>query len=245
MGPFAYSTGYKEINYTEIGRINMISVAIDGPAGAGKSTIARAAAAQLGFIYVDTGALYRSIGLFAVQKKIDFAQKNDIIALLGQIDVELTFVDGEQRVLLCGEDVSDEIRSPEVSMAASVVSAIPEVRSFLFDLQKDMAKHNNVVMDGRDIGTVVLPKAQVKIFLTASPEVRAKRRCLELEQKGERVSYEAVLADIRQRDYNDTHREIAPLKQAEDAVLVDTSELTLEESVQTLTGLIRSRLERE
>lgn len=223
----------------------MISVAIDGPAGAGKSTIARAAAAQLGFIYVDTGALYRSIGLFAVQKKIDFAQKNDIIALLGQIDVELTFVDGEQRVLLCGEDVSDEIRSPEVSMAASVVSAIPEVRSFLFDLQKDMAKHNNVVMDGRDIGTVVLPKAQVKIFLTASPEVRAKRRCLELEQKGKRVSYEDVLADIRQRDYNDTHREIAPLKQAEDAVLVDTSELTLEESVQTLTGLIRSRLERE
>ena len=223
----------------------MISVAIDGPAGAGKSTIARAAAAQLGFIYVDTGALYRSIGLFAVQKKIDFAQKNDIIALLGQIDVELTFVDGEQRVLLCGEDVSDEIRSPEVSMAASVVSAIPEVRSFLFDLQKDMAKHNNVVMDGRDIGTVVLPKAQVKIFLTASPEVRAKRRCLELEQKGERVSYEDVLADIRQRDYNDTHREIAPLKQAEDAVLVDTSELTLEESVQTLTGLIRSRLVRE
>ena len=223
----------------------MISVAIDGPAGAGKSTIARAAAAQLGFIYVDTGALYRSIGLFAVQKKIDFAQKNDIIALLGQIDVELTFVDGEQRVLLCGEDVSDEIRSPEVSMAASVVSAIPEVRSFLFDLQKDMAKHNNVVMDGRDIGTVVLPKAQVKIFLTASPEVRAKRRCLELEQKGERVSYEDVLADIRQRDYNDTHREIAPLKQAEDAVLVDTSKLTLEESVQTLTGLIRSRLERE
>ena len=245
MGPFAYSTGYKGINYTEIGRINMISVAIDGPAGAGKSTIARAAAAQLGFIYVDTGALYRSIGLFAVQKKIDFAQKNDIIALLGQIDVELTFVDGEQRVLLCGEDVSDEIRSPEVSMAASVVSAIPEVRSFLFDLQKDMAKHNNVVMDGRDIGTVVLPKAQVKIFLTASPEVRAKRRCLELEQKGERVSYEDVLADIRQRDYNDTHREIAPLKQAEDAVLVDTSKLTLEESVQTLTGLIRSRLERE
>lgn len=223
----------------------MISVAIDGPAGAGKSTIARAAAAQLGFIYVDTGALYRSIGLFAVQKKIDFAQKNDIIALLGQIDVELTFVDGEQRVLLCGEDVSDEIRSPEVLMAASVASAIPEVRSFLFDLQKDMAKHNNVVMDGRDIGTVVLPKAQVKIFLTASPEVRAKRRCLELEQKGERVSYEDVLADIRQRDYNDTHREIAPLKQAEDAVLVDTSELTLEESVQTLTGLIRSRLERE
>lgn len=223
----------------------MISVAIDGPAGAGKSTIARAAAAQLGFIYVDTGALYRSIGLFVLQKKIDFAQKNDIIALLRQINVNLTFVDGEQRVLLCGEDVSDEIRSPEVSMAASAVSAIPEVRSFLFGLQKDMAKHNNVVMDGRDIGTVVLPDAQVKIFLTASPEVRAKRRCLELEQKGERVSYEDVLADIRQRDYNDTHREIAPLKQAEDAVLVDTSELTLEESVQTLTGLIRSRLERE
>ena len=223
----------------------MISVAIDGPAGAGKSSIARAAAAQLGFIYVDTGALYRSIGLFVLQKKIDFAQKNDIIALLGQINVNLTFVDGEQRVLLCGEDVSEEIRSPEVSMAASAVSAIPEVRSFLFGLQKDMAKHNNVVMDGRDIGTVVLPDAQVKIFLTASPEVRAKRRCLELEQKGERVSYEDVLADIRQRDYNDTHREIAPLKQAEDAVLVDTSELTLEESVQTLTGLIRSRLERE
>ena len=130
-------------------------------------------------------------------------------------------------------------------MAASAVSAIPEVRSFWFDLQKDMAKHNNDVMDGRDIGTVVLPDAQVKIFLTASPEVRAKRRCLELEQKGERVSYEDVLADIRQRDYNDTHREIAPLKQAEDAVLVDTSALTLEESVQTLTGLIRSRLERE
>lgn len=220
----------------------MISIAIDGPAGAGKSTIARAAAAQLGFIYVDTGALYRAIGLFAQQKKIDFADKNAIIALLGHLRVELAFADGEQRVLLCGEDVSDKIRTPEVSMAASAVSAIPEVRAFLFDLQKDMARHNNVVMDGRDIGTVVLPQADVKIFLTASAEVRARRRCLELEQKGTPAPYQDVLEDIKKRDYNDSHRAAAPLKQADDAVLVDTSDLTLEESISGLVGLIRQKL---
>lgn len=220
----------------------MISVAIDGPAGAGKSTISRRAAKEIGFLYVDTGALYRAIGLYALRHRVDMDEKRAVDEMLKAIQVELAFVEGEQRVLLCGEDVSSKIRTPEVSMAASRVSAIPEVRAFLFDLQKEIARTHNVVMDGRDIGTVVLPDAQVKIFLTASPEERARRRHAEMLEKGQTADYEAVLEDIRRRDYQDSHRAIAPLVPAENAVLVDTTGNTLEQSVQQLTNIIKERL---
>ncbi len=217
-----------------------IAVAIDGPAGAGKSTIARAAAKALGFIYVDTGALYRSIGLNAIRNGVDLADTNAIENSLDGIKVELAFdAQGAQIVLLNGEDVSSLIRTPEVSMSASKVSAVPAVRAFLLDLQRNMAKTQSVIMDGRDIGTVVLPNAEVKIFLTASPEIRAKRRFDELIEKGQDVKYEDVLADVIERDYNDSHREIAPLKPAEDSKLADTSGLTLEESIQLIINIIK------
>lgn len=217
-----------------------IAVAIDGPAGAGKSTIARAAAASLGFIYVDTGALYRSIGLNALRKGVDLADSTAIEKSLEGLEVELSFDDnGAQIVLLNGEDVSSLIRTPEVSMSASKVSAVPAVRAFLLDLQRNMAKTQSVIMDGRDIGTVVLPDAQVKIFLTASPEIRAKRRYDELIEKGQDVKYDDVLADVIERDYNDSHREIAPLKPAEDSKLADTSGLTLEESIELIINIIK------
>lgn len=217
-----------------------IAVAIDGPAGAGKSTIARAAASSLGFIYVDTGALYRSIGLNALRKGVDLADTKAIENSLEGMKVELSFDEqGAQIVLLNGEDVSSLIRTPEVSMSASKVSAVPAVRAFLLDLQRNMAKTQSVIMDGRDIGTVVLPDAEVKIFLTASPEIRAKRRFDELIQKGQEVKYEDVLADVIERDYNDSHREIAPLKPAEDSVLADTSGLTLEESIELIINIIK------
>ena len=217
-----------------------IAVAIDGPAGAGKSTIARAAAAELGFIYVDTGALYRSIGLNAIRSGIDLADTKAIEDSLNNLKVELAFdAQGAQIVLLNGEDVSSLIRTPEVSMSASKVSAVPAVRAFLLDLQRNMAKTQSVIMDGRDIGTVVLPDAEVKIFLTASPEIRAKRRFDELVEKGQDVKYEDVLADVIERDYNDSHREIAPLKPAEDSKLADTSGLTLEESISLIINIIK------
>ena len=191
----------------------MFNVAIDGPAGAGKSTIAKAAAKELGFIYVDTGALYRAIAYNAVTKGvIDDTQK--IIDMLIDTNVELKYVDGVQAVYLNGDDVSAYIRTPEISMGASKVSAIPQVREFLLNLQRDIAQKNNVIMDGRDIATVVLPNADVKIFLFASPECRAQRRYKELMEKGEDVTFEDVLADVNQRDYQDSHREIAPLKRA-------------------------------
>ncbi|MBP1558724.1 MAG: (d)CMP kinase [Oscillospiraceae bacterium] len=219
-----------------------IAVAIDGPAGAGKSTIARAVAAELGFIYVDTGALYRAVGLYGLRKNADTASADQMLPLLEEIKVELAYVEGEQRVLLNGEDVSQAIRVNEASMAASNVSAIPGVRSFLFDLQKNMAKTHNVVMDGRDIGTVVLPEAQVKIFLTATPEERATRRYNELLEKGQKVDFDQLLAEVKQRDYNDSHRATAPLKQAEDAVLVDTTGLDKEQSIEKILDLVRSKL---
>lgn len=219
-----------------------IAVAIDGPAGAGKSTIARAVAAELGFIYVDTGALYRAVGLYGLRKNADTASADQMLPLLEEIKVELAYVEGEQRVLLNGEDVSQAIRVNEASMAASNVSAIPGVRSFLFDLQKNMAKTHNVVMDGRDIGTVVLPEAQVKIFLTATPEERATRRYNELLEKGQKVDFDQLLAEVKQRDYNDSHRATAPLKQAEDAVLVDTTGLDKEQSIKKILDLVRSKL---
>ena len=219
----------------------MINVAIDGPAGAGKSTVAKAAAKELGYIYVDTGALYRTVALSAQRMGI-LGDREKIIDMLSGIDVDLKYIDGVQAVFLNGEDVSSLIRTPEISMGASDVSAIPEVRAFLLELQRSIAKKNSVIMDGRDIATVVLPNADVKIFLSASPECRAKRRYDELIAKGESVMYEDVLADVNQRDYQDSHREIAPLKPSESSVLLDTSELNLEESIAAVVKIIKENI---
>lgn len=220
-----------------------IAIAIDGPAGAGKSTISRILAKELEYIYVDTGALYRAVGYYMLENGVAPEDTDAVVAQLPNVEVSLQFVDGVQQVILNGENVSNMIRTPAVSMAASTVSAIPAVRQFLFDLQQNMAKTNNVIMDGRDIGTVVLPWAQVKIFLTASPEARAKRRFIELKEKGETVSFEEVLADMKQRDYNDSHRATAPLKAADDAVVADTSDITLEESVELLKSIVKEKLQ--
>lgn len=221
----------------------MINVAIDGPAGAGKSTIAKTVAKALGFIYVDTGALYRTIALSAVRNGV-IDSKEDIVKMLDNIDVKLGFDEtGAQCVFLNGEDVSSFIRTPEISMGASKVSAIIEVRDYLLELQRSIARENNVIMDGRDIATVVLPNAKPKIFLFATPECRAERRYKELIEKGESVTYEDVLADVNQRDYQDSHREIAPLKPSEDSVMVDTSGNTLEESIEILTNIIKENMQ--
>lgn len=220
-----------------------IAIAIDGPAGAGKSSLSKEVAKELSFIYVDTGALYRTIGLAASRKGLKKENKAEIISMLNDIDVKLSFNDeGTQIVLLNGEDVSSYIRTPEASMFASAVSAIPEVRAFLLDLQRNMAKSDNVIMDGRDIGTVVLPDAKIKIFLTASPEKRAMRRHKENIEKGIDSTYEEVLKDVNQRDYQDSHREIAPLKPAEDSVLVDTSDYDFEDSKELLLKVIKERM---
>lgn len=222
--------------------MNHLAVAIDGPSGAGKSTIARAAAAQLGFVYVDTGALYRAIGLAACRAGVRGDDAEGVCALLPTLRLELTYVNGTQRVLLDGEDVSEEIRLPEISKYASQVSAIPRVRAYLLDLQRGMAKTHSVIMDGRDIGTVILPDAQVKIFLTASAEKRAARRCLELREKGQEVTHEQVLAAMIARDRQDENRAQAPLRQAEDAVRVDTSTLDLAQSIEAVLRVIRDKL---
>lgn len=226
----------------------MISVAIDGPVGAGKSSVARESAKRLGFIYADTGALYRAVALYITRKGLldtepDYKEKAE--AMLSEITVEPKLINGEQRIFLCGEDVSEEIRKPEISMAASSVSVIPAVRDFLLELQRNIAGKNDVLMDGRDIGTVVLPSARVKIFITASPEIRAKRRFLELVQKGVDTTLEQVLNDLNRRDYQDSHRTVAPLKMAEDAVLLDTSELDFEQSVQRVVELVKAALDKE
>ncbi len=219
----------------------MINIAIDGPAGAGKSTIARALASDLGYIYADTGALYRTVGLNAMRSGVDTKDAQAVIATLPSAQVSLRFVQGEQRVYLGEEDVSLAIRTPEASMAASDVSAVPEVRAFLLDLQRSIAAKNNCIMDGRDIGTVILPDAQVKIFLTASAQVRAKRRYDELLNKGMTADYNTVLEEMIRRDYQDSHRDIAPLKQAEDAVLVDTSEMSMEQVLETLRKIVKEK----
>ena len=220
----------------------MISVAIDGPAGAGKSTIARRAASELGFTYVDTGALYRAIGVTCTDKGIDVSKSGEVIKILPKTDIRLTFADGKQRVLLNGKDVTKEIRTEKASMTASVVSAIPEVRAFLLDLQRSFAKSANVIMDGRDIGTVVLPDAEVKIFLTASPEARADRRTRQLAAKGIEADYNEVLSDIIKRDYNDSNRDTAPLRAADDSITIDTTELTLKQSIKRVIDIIRDKL---
>lgn len=219
-----------------------VSVAIDGPMGAGKSTIARAAAERLGFVYADTGALYRAVGLYCHRKGVDMKRASAVAAQLDEISLEIKRFDGVQHVFLNDEDVSGEIRLPEISMAASAVSAVPEVRTALLDMQRKIAENNDVIMDGRDIGTVVLPDADVKIFLTASPEIRAKRRYDELRAKGREVAFREVLDDLNKRDYDDSHREAAPLKAAEDAVVADTSGLDFEQSVELVCGLIKERL---
>ena len=220
--------------------MNRISVAIDGPSGAGKSTLARQAARELGFLYVDTGAIYRTIALYCYRKGITPEDTSAVAGLLPEIGLELDYgEDGEQRVLLNGEDVSGLIRTPEISMLTSAVSAVPEVRSFLLEKQRELARTRDVIMDGRDIGTVVLPDATVKIYLTAAAEARAQRRCTELRAKGMSVTYDEVLRDVQQRDYNDSHRAISPLRQAEDARLVDTTCLDLEESLEVLVRVIR------
>ena len=218
------------------------AIAIDGPAGAGKSTIAKVLAKEMSLIYVDTGALYRTVGYFTTGRGIALTDIEGITAALDDLTVELKYVDGVQRVFANGEDVSDLIRTPAISMAASAVSAIPAVRAYLLNTQRDIAAKNSVVMDGRDIGTVILPDAEVKIFLTASPESRAKRRYDELQAKGDPATYEEVLADMIKRDYDDSHRAAAPLKQAEDAVLVDTSGDTLEQSVARIKAVVLEKL---
>lgn len=220
-----------------------VNIAIDGPAGAGKSSIAKRAAATLGYIYVDTGALYRTIGLNVLRRGLDTKDAEAVTATLSDVQVSLRFVDGEQRVFLGDEDVSAAIRTPEASMAASNVSAIPAVREHLFSLQQRIAAENNCLMDGRDIGTVVLPNADVKIFLTASAETRADRRCKELAEKGLNTPYEEVLRDIIERDYNDSHRAIAPLKQAADAVLLDTSALSFDESYEAVIQIVKENVQ--
>lgn len=219
----------------------MISVAIDGPAGAGKSSISRLAAKRLGFIYVDTGALYRAVGLKFSLAGADTSLDCDIDGILAETKVDIRFKDGEQRVYLDGRDVSDEIRTPAASMMASAVSAKPQVRAFLLEMQRRLARENNVVMDGRDIGTVVLPDAEVKIYLTASAEVRAERRLKELSEKGEKVTFKEVYDDMVKRDYDDMHRVIAPLKQAQDAVLADTTDCNLEESVELILKIVNEK----
>lgn len=220
---------------------NTVSVAIDGPAGAGKSSISRIAAKRLGFIYVDTGALYRAVGLKFSLSGADTALNCDIDGILADTTVDIRFKDGEQRVYLDGRDVSEKIRTPAASMMASAVSARPQVRAFLLEMQRKLARENNVVMDGRDIGTVVLPDAEVKIYLTASAEVRAERRLKELTEKGENVTFKEIYDDMIKRDYDDMHREIAPLKQAEDAVLADTTDCNFEESVELILKIVEEK----
>ena len=217
----------------------MISVAIDGPAGAGKSTLSRKVAEHFGYIYVDTGALYRAVGLKFSIKGADTSLECDIEGILSETVVDIRFVDGEQRVFLDEKDVSDDIRTPAASMMASAVSAKGEVRAYLLDMQRNLAKENNVVMDGRDIGTVVLPDATVKIYLTASAEDRAKRRYDELILKGQEVTFKEVYDDMVKRDYNDMHRDIAPLKQADDAVVADTTGFQPEQSLELLLKIIK------
>lgn len=222
-----------------------ISIAIDGPAGAGKSTLARQAAQRLGFLYVDTGAIYRTVALKALESSADPADPAQVVPLLDGLNVKMDHgPDGGQRMFLDGADVSDAIRQHRVSGAASQVAAIPQVRDFLLDFQRRQAREHDVIMDGRDIGTVVLPNADVKIFLTAAPEARAERRLLELRQRGQEAEFDAVLSDILRRDEQDRTRAVAPLRQAEDAVLLDTTELDRAGSLEALLAIVREGLSR-
>lgn len=219
----------------------MISIAIDGPAGAGKSSICRRLAEELHYLHVDTGAIYRAVGLYMLRRHKNPADPAEVLPLLPQVKIDLQFVEGEQRILLNGEDVSEAIRLPEASAAASAVSALPEVRAYLLEQQRSLARQYNVIMDGRDIGTVVLPHATIKIYLTAAPEERARRRWLQQRSKGIEESYEEVLAAVKKRDYDDSHRAAAPLCRAEDAWLCDSTHLDFEETVAAMLAYIRQK----
>lgn len=219
-----------------------VAIAIDGPAGAGKSTMARACAKALGYLYVDTGAIYRTVGYYMRLMGIGPKDRDGIARLIDEVNIEIRYEDGVQHMVLNGTDVTDEIRTPEMSMYASGVSAQPCVRAFLLDMQRELARTQNVVMDGRDIGTVVLPDAQVKIFLTADVRVRAERRLAELQAKGEKASLQQVLAEMQARDKQDSERAAAPLRQAKDAVLLDTSALTPEAAVDAILEIVRRKL---
>ena len=219
------------------------AVAIDGPSGAGKSSLARRAAAQLQFLYVDTGAIYRSIAWYALQEKVSLESAQEIAALLPGLQLSVSYgEDGLQHMLVNGVDITEQIRLPEVSAASSKVAAVPAVREYLLEMQRQLAREHNVIMDGRDIGTVVLPEADCKIFLTASAQVRARRRCTELAERGTPVAYETVLEDMQRRDEQDRTRSVAPLQQAKDAVLLDTSALNFEESARALVQIIKEKL---
>ena len=221
----------------------LYSVAIDGPSGAGKSSVAKAVAKQLNILYVDTGAIYRTIGLSISRRGLDPKSKEGVLPVLPELDIRMAYGDdGLQHMLLNGEDVTAEIRRPEISLYASDVSAMAEVREFLMEMQRDLARKNCVVMDGRDIGTIVLPDADVKIFLTASAQERARRRFLELQKKGMEKPYEEILAEQEIRDYNDTHRAVAPLKPAQDSVIVDTTGFEFEQSKEKILSVIREKL---
>ena len=219
----------------------MIQIAIDGPGGAGKSTVSKAVAAKLGIVYVDTGALYRTVGYYVRSREIDPRDAEAVGACLPDISIEVRYVDGTQRVYLNGEDLGDKIRTPEMSMYASAVSAIPSVRAFLLETQKDIARKNSVIMDGRDIGTVILPNADVKIFLTASAECRARRRYDELVAKGQTVQFEDVLREMNERDMADSTREIAPAQAAKDAIVLDNTGMTLEQSVDAIIRIVEEK----
>ena len=222
--------------------IVMINIALDGPAGAGKSWLAKTLAAELGYIHVDTGALYRSIGLYMQRKGLSLDDRKKFIERLPEITLSLSFNGGKQHVILCGEDVTDFIRTPEISLYASAVSSVPEVRDFLLETQRNLARENDVIMDGRDIGTVIIPDADVKIYVTASDEVRANRRMLELKEKGIEQSYENVLADMKKRDFQDASRDVAPAVAAEDAVILDNSELDREETLSEALRIIKEKI---
>lgn len=221
-----------------------MKIAIDGPSGAGKSTFAKLLAKEMGLVYVDTGALYRSIGLYVRRRGADPKNPEEVVPLLPGIALELRYSEAGQRVILNGEDVSDDIRTPEISMYASAVSAIPDVRKFLLGIQRDMVERGNVVMDGRDIGTVIMPDADVKFFMVATPEVRAKRRYKELSEKGVECSYDDILADIIERDKNDSGRDIAPAIPAEDAIHFDNSDMDIDETLRAMVEIINEKVKK-
>ena len=218
-----------------------MNIAIDGPVGAGKSWVADEVAARLGILHLDTGAMYRTFGLYALRSGVDMTSEEALSALVEKVDIQVKYADGAQQTLLFGEDVSDLIRTGEVSAAASAVSKWPAVRRRMVRAQQEMAAKADMLIDGRDIGTVVLPDAQIKVFLTATPEARAQRRCLELEQRGTPEPFEKVLKEIEERDWNDSHRAVAPLRQAEDAVLLDTTELNFEQSEEALLKIVEEK----
>ena len=219
-----------------------INIAVDGPSGSGKSTLSRKVAYALGYVYVDTGAMYRAIGLYAYNNGIELDAIEKTVDLLQQINIDLMYRDGEQLIYLNGVDVSAEIRTHIISAYASAVAKIEQVRTFLLDRQRQLAKNNNVIMDGRDIGTVVLPNADVKVFLTASPEIRANRRFAELKERGQEIDYDKLLQDIKDRDYQDSHREIAPLKPSKDSIILDTSDLDFDQSLAQLINIIKENI---